>query len=74
MTDEPSRHTFAWFHKQTDAKLRRMLGDGPIGNRDVDSARAELESRWTRRALWAAVTAAIAAAVGAVAAIAGLLK
>ena len=64
MPDSPPRHTFAWFKTRTDAELRRILAGGPLGNRDVDSARAELDARWARRGFWAAVAAAVFAAAG----------
>lgn len=69
MSDDPPRHTFAWFHTRTEAELRDILCGGPIGNGDVDSARVELGGRWNRRAFWAAAAAAIFALAGVIVAL-----
>lgn len=68
---EPSRDTAAWWRKKSIEELEEALRGGPIGNRSVDSALAELNRRagdrqekWARRSFWAAAIAAMAAIVG----------
>lgn len=68
---EPSRDTAAWWRERTEQELDDALRGGPIGNRSVDGALAEInrragerQERLARRGYWAAVVAAVAAIAG----------
>lgn len=68
---EAPRDTAAFWRTKTDDELDEALRGGPVGNRSVDGALAEIKRRsgerqekWARRGFWAAVVAAVAATAG----------
>ena len=67
------RFTAAYWRDKSDEELEDALRGGPMGNKTVEGAYAEIKRRsgerqekWAKRGFWAAVAAAVAAVAGAI--------